>query len=98
MQMNGETNPMTTITLNLSDELYTKLQAQASQHSMALEAYILSALSDVTNDDELTDEEILANLKQAFLEAIHGEEGRPIHELLDELDQEVGEYADQSHL
>ncbi len=76
---------MTTITLNLSDELLAKLQAQATQHDMALEAYITSALSDVV-DDEPTDEEILANLKQAFLEAIHGDEGRPIHELLDELE------------
>lgn len=75
---------MTTITLNLSDELHAKLQAQATQHDMALEAYITAALSDMADDDELTDDEILANLKQAFLEAIHGDEGRPIHELLDE--------------
>ena len=76
---------MTTITLNVSDELYAKLQAQAEQQSMALETYILSALSDVA-DDEPTDEEILANLKQALLEAIRGDAGRSIHELLDELE------------
>lgn len=64
---------MTTITLNVSDELLTKLQAQASQHSMALEAYILSALSDLGDDDELTDEEILANLKISFKQALSGQ-------------------------
>jgi len=77
---------MTTINLNLSDDLLAKLQSQATQHDMALEAYSMLALSDVAEDDEHTDEEILANLKQAFLEAIRGDEGRPIHELLDELE------------
>mgnify|MGYP005855336207 CR=1 FL=1 len=64
---------MTTITLNLSDELLAKLQAQATQHDMALEAYITSALSDMTDDDELTDEEILANLKISFKQALSGQ-------------------------
>lgn len=64
---------MTTITLNLPDELLAKLQVQASQHDMALEAYITSALSDMADDDELTDDEILANLKMSFKQALSGQ-------------------------
>lgn len=64
---------MMTITVNLSDEIVQKLQAQAEQHSMALEAYIASTLADVAQDHEPTDEEILANLKMSLKQAISGQ-------------------------
>ncbi|MCU0482340.1 MAG: hypothetical protein MUE54_14190 [Anaerolineae bacterium] len=81
---------MTTITLNVSDELLAKLQSQATQHDMALEAYITSALSDVV-DDEPTKEQVLNAIKEGILAVERGELGRPIHEVLDELEQEEAE-------
>lgn len=85
---------MTTITIELTDDVIQKLQARADNQQIPLKDYIQSALAEAIDDDEPTDEEILATLKEAFLEAIHGDMGRPAHEVLDELEQEVEEYAD----
>jgi predicted transcriptional regulator len=86
---------MTTLTIELPDAIIQKLQARADNQAIPLTDYIQSTLVDtVIDDDEPTDEEILATLKEAFLEAIRGDMGRPAHEVLDELDQEIEEYAD----
>ncbi|MDX2076526.1 MAG: hypothetical protein SFZ02_08865 [bacterium] len=83
---------MTTLTIELPDDIIQKLQARADTLSIPLTDYIQSTLVDtVMDDDEPTDEEILATLKEAFLEAIHGDMGRPAHEVLDELKKEFGQ-------
>lgn len=76
---------MTTITIELPDDVIQKLQARADNQKISLTAYIQSALVETIDDDEPTDEEILATLKEAFLEAIHGDMGLPADEVLEEL-------------
>jgi predicted transcriptional regulator len=43
---------MTTMTINLSDEVVTSLSAQATARRISLEAYIQECLSDFAFDDE----------------------------------------------
>jgi len=80
---------MTSITIDLPDDIIQKLQARADHQQVALKDYILSALTEtVIDDDEPTDEEILATLKEAFLEAIRGDMGLPADEALKDMMEE----------
>jgi len=72
------------------------LQARADNQQVPLKDYIQSTLVETIDDDEPTDEEILATLKEAFLEAIHGDMGLPADEVLEELKKEFGLYVNES--
>jgi predicted transcriptional regulator len=87
---------MTAITVNLSDDVLQKLQTQAKDRHMALEAYIEATLLDVViKDDEPTKEDVLKAIREGIISVEQGDFGRPIHELLDELEQEeIEEHAD----
>ncbi|MDX2076531.1 MAG: hypothetical protein SFZ02_08890 [bacterium] len=76
---------MTAITVNLSDDVLQKLQTQAKDRHMALEAYIEATLSDVAEDDEPTKEDVLNAIREGIISVEQGDFGRPIHELLDEI-------------
>ncbi len=87
---------MTSITIDLPDDIIQKLQAHADNQQITLNDYILSALTEIViDDDEPTDEEILATLKEAFLEAIRGDMGLPADEVLEELKKEFGLYVNE---
>ncbi len=87
---------MNAITVNLSDDVLQKLQTQAKDLHMALEAYIEATLLDVViKDDEPTKEDVLKAIREGIISVEQGDFGRPIHELLDELEQEeIEEHAD----
>jgi len=90
---------MTTITIELTDDVIQKLQARADNQQIPLKDYIQSALADViidNDDDEPTKEDVLNAIREGILSVMKGDFGRPAHEVLDELENEAGEYVNQS--
>ena len=79
---------MTSITIELPDDIIQKLQARADDQQIALNDYILSALTDtIIDDDEPTKEDILNAIRQGILSVMKGDFGHPAHEVLDELER-----------
>jgi len=88
---------MTTITIELTDDVIQKLQARADNQQMPLKDYIQLALADVIiDDDEPTKEDVLNAIREGILSVMKGDFGRPAHEVLDELENEAGECVNQS--
>lgn len=79
---------MTSITIELPDDIIQKLQARTDDQQIALKDYILSALTEtVIDDDEPTKEDILNAIREGILSVMKGDFGRPAHEMLDELER-----------
>lgn len=79
---------MTSITIELPDDIIQKLQARADDQQIALKDYIQSALTEtVIDDDEPTKEDILNAIREGILSVMKGDFGRPAHEVLDELER-----------
>ena len=78
--------------LNLSDEVMGYLQREAGHRNISLD----DVLSDVVADyfDDPTKEEILASLKRGMEQALAGNV-RPAHEVLDEIEREMGDDANK---
>ncbi|MCU0481065.1 MAG: hypothetical protein MUE54_07620 [Anaerolineae bacterium] len=84
---------MTSITIELPDDVIQKLQARADSQQVALNEYIQSALTETIDDDEPTKEDVLNAIREGILSVMKGDFGRPAHEVLDELEDEVTDYA-----
>jgi len=88
---------MADLTLHLDDEMLVRLQSEAQQRKMPLEAVVNAALEYYfeEDDDEPTKEEILETLRLSMLDALAGK-GEPIEDALAELREEYGINADES--
>jgi predicted transcriptional regulator len=81
---------MTTVELklSLSDEVLEYLRREAGSRKVSLDIVVSDVLADYF--DEPSEEQILASIKRGMQQALRGE-GRPAHEVLDELERETGE-------
>lgn len=89
---------MVTIQIELADALMARLQAKAQADDVHIGVLIEEAIEiylDETADDP-TKAEILASIRDGMLQALHGE-GRPAHDVLDELEAETEEDANKSY-
>jgi hypothetical protein len=87
---------MADLTLHLDDKMLERLQSEAKQRNVPLEALVSEALEFYfDDDDEPTKEEILETLRQSMLDALAGK-GEPIEDVLAELRAEYGINADES--
>lgn len=84
---------MTTISVELSNEILERLRDEAQRRNVPLETVINTAILHFLDDDEPTDEEILAGLRSSMAQVLAGDY-RPAHEVLDEIDREASEDAD----
>lgn len=81
---------MTTLTLEFSDELIEKLTQKAQQDGMELttwlHGWIESAFDD---DDEVTKEDILNDIREGIIEIMNGDYGIPAEEAMAKLRAEL---------
>jgi hypothetical protein len=70
----------------LSDEMIAKL----------LQSEVERRLSETDEDDDTPDEVILAHLREAFVDALAGNNLRPAREVMDELRRELEADDDES--
>jgi predicted transcriptional regulator len=85
---------MTTVDvkLNVSEDVLDYLQREAGNRRMSLDAVVSAVLADYFDDP--TEEAILAGLKRSMEQVLAGEY-RPAHEVLDEIEREMGDDADE---
>ncbi len=85
---------MTTLELKLSlpEELVTYLEQEASKRNVSLDAVVSAVLEDYFDDP--TETQILARLRGSMEQALAGN-ARPAHDVLDEIEREMGDYADE---
>ena len=85
---------MTTVEvkLNVSDEVLGYLQREAKQRKVPLAVVVSDVLKDYF--EEPTKAEILASVRRSLEQGLAGE-ARPAHEVLDEIEREMGGNADQ---
>jgi predicted transcriptional regulator len=87
---------MADLTLHLDDKMLERLQSEAKQRNVPLEALVSEALEFYfDDDDEPTKEEILEDIRQGMIDALTGNV-RPAHEVLDEIERKVRENANES--
>jgi predicted transcriptional regulator len=79
---------MTTLTIEISDETFTQLKALADDAQISVNLLVNNMIqSNLVDDDEPSDEEILQSIRRGMIQALNGE-GRPAREVLDEIDRE----------
>lgn len=83
---------MTEVTVQLPDEVLQRLNEEAQRRNLPLEAVISTAIAYYL-DDEPTDDEILAGLRRSMRQVLAGEY-RPAHDVLDEIEREAVDDAD----
>jgi predicted transcriptional regulator len=81
------------VKLNLSDEVYQRLQSEAQRRHIPLDEVVSTVVEEYFEDEDLSDEEILESLRQAMKEALAGDV-RPAREVLAEIERELGGDAD----
>ncbi|MCL4255445.1 MAG: hypothetical protein KJ043_16925 [Anaerolineae bacterium] len=89
---------MTTITLELPEEMAQKLTEKAQADAVDLTTWIYTLLEssvDDEADDDITfsKEEILNDIREGIIDVMNGDYGRPAREFLDELWRENKKYA-----
>lgn len=85
---------MNELKIQLSDESMARLEAEANRLGQPLHTLIQQVILDYLAE-EATDEAILSGLRRGMQQALSGNY-RPAHEVLDELDQEMGDNANDS--
>lgn len=78
---------MSTLELNISEKMLKRLRDEANLRNLPLSDIVNVALEHYFEDDESTNEEILASLRQGMMDALHGNV-RPAHDVLDEIERE----------
>jgi predicted transcriptional regulator len=86
---------MTQLTLQLPDDVFARLQDEAERRKVTLDVMVSTALERYWDEDgDLTEEEILASMRTAMEQALAGNY-RPAHEVLDEIEAEEDDDADE---
>lgn len=83
---------MSEITVQISDDVLARLQDEAKRLNKPLEAVVNTAILYFLDDEEPTEEEILASLRAGMQQALAGNY-RPAREVLDEIDREIDDDA-----
>ncbi len=83
---------MSELTLQLPDDVMTRLQREAKRQQISLDDLVLAALESYLNNGESTREVILESLRQSMRDALHGQI-RPAHAVLAELRKGIGKQA-----
>lgn len=78
---------MAQVKLNIRDELMQRIQAEAQTLNLPVNSLIASVLEQTFGEQETTKEEILQDLREAFMDAIHGRT-LPAREALAQLEAE----------
>jgi predicted transcriptional regulator len=86
---------MTEVMVQLPDDILIRLRDEAERLNQPLESVINTAILYFLEDDDPTDEEILAGLRIGMQQALAGDY-RPARDVLDEIDREMGDDADAS--
>ncbi|TVR19412.1 MAG: hypothetical protein EA396_12555 [Anaerolineaceae bacterium] len=86
---------MTEITVQLTDEALQRLNEEARRRNMPLESIIHTAIAYFLDDDDPTDEQILSGLRRSMEQVLAGD-FRPAHDVLDEIERETVNDADES--
>jgi predicted transcriptional regulator len=84
---------MLQVTLNISDEILDYLRRTANQRQVPLDVVVNEVLAEYF--DEPSKADILDNIREALRDGIAGRT-RPVDEVLAELRDEFGDYADES--
>ncbi len=84
---------MSELTLQLPDDVMTRLQSEAERQQVPVDDLVRAAIETYLNDDEPTREAILEDLRQAMRDALAGRV-RPARAVLSELRQDMGRHAD----
>lgn len=84
---------MTEIALKIDDDLLQRIQAESERLNIPLDDMIHSALAQHFRHDEPTKAQLLQELRESFIDAIHGNT-RPIEALLAEVRAEMDSDAD----
>ena len=79
------------VKLNVSEEVIAYLRREAERRKVALDEVVSEVLTDYFDDP--THEELLAGLKRSFEQVLAGDY-RPAREVLDEIDSETDDNAD----
>ena len=86
---------MVEFTIKLPYDVLERLQSEAERQQIPVDDVVQAAIESYLDNDEPTNEEILEDLRQAFLDVRAGRT-RPAREALAELRQELGLDANQS--
>ena len=87
---------MSQLTLQLPDDVLTRLQSAAERQQMPLDDLVREAIESYLNeDDEPAKEELLDDLRQSMLDAFAGRT-RPADEVIEELRRKHQANADDS--
>ncbi len=85
---------MTTLTIEISDELFSQLKALADDAQISVNHLVNNMIqASLLDDDEPTDEEIIHDIRQSLKDYVAGN-FRPLGEVLDELRREIFANAD----
>lgn len=81
---------MTTLELklSLSDEVLEYLRQEAGKRNVSLDTVVSELLADYFEEPD--EAHILTSIKRGMKQALAGQ-GRPAHEVLDEIEEEFGE-------
>mgnify|MGYP005853106443 CR=1 FL=1 len=81
---------MTTLTIEISDELFSQLKALADDAQISVNHLVNKMIhaSLLDENDEPTDEEIIHDIRQSLKDELAGNV-RPLGEVLDELRREI---------
>lgn len=80
---------MTTLTIEISDETFSQLKALADDAQISVNHLVNNIIqSNLTDDDEPTDEEIIHDIRQSLKDYVAGNV-RPLEDVLDELRREI---------
>jgi len=93
---------MTELTVQLPDDVLARIQDEANRLNVPVEAVVSTVLAQHFTDDDddypvedPTDEQILAMLREGIEQALAGNV-RPAREVLDEIEREAVDDADDS--
>jgi predicted transcriptional regulator len=84
---------MVEFTLQLPDEVLDRLQDKAQRQHIPIHDLVREVIESYLDDDDLTKEEILENLRQGMQDALAGRT-RPADEVIDELRRKYPSNAD----
>jgi predicted transcriptional regulator len=85
--------PMSELSLQLPDDVLTRLQSEAERRQVPLDDLVRVAIESYLDQDEPTRDAILESLRQAMRDALAGRV-RPARAVLDELRREIENDAD----
>jgi len=81
---------MTTLTIEISDELFSQLKALADDAQISVNHLVNNMIhaSLMDDDDEPTNEEIIHDIRQSLKDELAGNV-RPLEDVLDEIRREI---------